>query len=72
MIQQQQEDMMAALANDVFNKRQRLIRASQTNVQLFDNRTAESLDAEYRTAESEYQQAKAAFARAMKGGYRHN
>ncbi|HEV7929581.1 MAG TPA: hypothetical protein VGP12_05545 [Nitrosospira sp.] len=69
---QQQEEMMAVLANDLFNKRQRLIRASQTNVQLFDNRSAETLDAEYRTAESEYQQAKAAFARAMNGGYRHN
>ncbi|MEN3293296.1 MAG: hypothetical protein V7642_2549 [Burkholderiales bacterium] len=69
---QQQEDMMAVLANDLFNKRQRLIKASQTTVQLFDNRSAESLDAEYRTAESEYQQAKATFARAMKGGYRHN
>lgn len=57
---------MALLANDLFNKRQRLIAASQSTVHLFDTRSAESLDAEYRQAESEYQQAKAAFARAMK------
>jgi hypothetical protein len=66
MIQSAQEEKMALLANDLFNKRQRLIAASQSIVHLFDPRSAESLDAEYRQAESEYQQAKAAFARAMK------
>lgn len=58
---------MASLANDLYNKRQRLIAASQTNVHLFDNRSAESLDKEYREAESEYLAAQAAFARAMNG-----
>jgi hypothetical protein len=72
MIHQAQEERMALLANEVFNKRQRLIAASQTIVQLFDNRSAESLEAEYREAESEYLQAKAAFARAMTGGSRAN
>lgn len=57
---------MALLANDLFNKRQRLIRASQATQQLFDDRTVQAADAEYRTAEAEYLQAKAAFARAMK------
>ncbi|MEN3367201.1 MAG: hypothetical protein V7606_4475 [Burkholderiales bacterium] len=57
---------MALLAHDVFAKRQRLIAASQSSVHLFDERSAESMEAEYRTAESEYQQAKADFARAMK------
>jgi hypothetical protein len=72
MIHQAQEERMALLANDLFNKRQRLIAASQTGVQLFDNRSAESLHAEYREAESEYEQAKAAFARAMNGVNRTN
>lgn len=72
MIHQAQEERIALLANDLFNKRQRLIEASRTTVHLFDNRSAESLEAEYREAESEYLQAKAAFARAMKGGSRAN
>lgn len=56
---------MALLANDLFNKRQRLIEATHSAVNLFDHRSAELLDREYREAESEYLQAKAAFARAM-------
>jgi hypothetical protein len=61
-----QEEMMAFMANDLFNKRQRLIKAGQAQVDTFDDRTAKALEAEYRTAEAEYREAKAAFARAMK------
>ncbi|WP_147375784.1 hypothetical protein [Noviherbaspirillum cavernae] len=60
------EDSMALLANDLYNKRQRLIRASQPGVDIVDAHTARALEAEYRAAESEYTEAKAAFARAMK------
>lgn len=66
-----QEDPIAHLANDLFHKRERLIRASRTDVEIFDNRSAQEMEAEYRTAQSEYLQAKAAFARAMKAS-RHN
>ncbi len=62
-----QQELMAAMANDVFNKRQRLIRASQTAIQVVDDHTANTLEAEYRSAQADYQAAKAAFARAMKG-----
>lgn len=66
-----QEEIMATLANDLFNKRQRLIRVGQSNVvAAIDERTAQALEAEYKTAESEYLEAKAAFARAMKADKR--
>jgi hypothetical protein len=60
-----QEEMMALLANDLFHKRQRLLRVAQSNVDLVDKATAEALEAEYLIAEAEYVEAKAAFARAM-------
>ena len=63
---QTQDEKIAALANDVFNKRQRLIRASQPCVETIDDRTMKALEAEYRAAEMEYLESKAAFARAMK------
>jgi hypothetical protein len=59
------EETMAKLANDLFTKRQRLIKAGQPGVEILDERTARAMEAEYRTAELEYQEAKAAFARAM-------
>jgi len=62
-----QQEILAAMANDLFNKRQRLIKASQPAVQVIDDHTASVLEAEYRSAEADYQQARAAFARAMKG-----
>ncbi len=58
------EEILAHLANDVFNKRQRLLQASQASAQMEGGDAA--LEAEYRAAELEYSQAKAAFARAMK------
>jgi hypothetical protein len=66
MMMQTHEEVMVRLANDVFNKRQRLIKVSQSNTTVIDNHTASILEAEYRTAELEYREAKAAFARAMK------
>ncbi len=60
------EETLALLAKDLFNKRQRLLALSQASIELFDERGAAELEAEYRMAEQEYQQAKAAFARAMK------
>ena len=60
-----QEELLAFLANDLFNKRQRLIRASQPSLGVFDDRTLEAMEAEYRAAEADYRDAKAAFARAM-------
>jgi len=65
MMIQTQDEIIAALANDVFNKRQRLIRAGQPCVETVDDRTMKALEAEYRVAESEYLESKAAFARAM-------
>jgi hypothetical protein len=70
MMIQTHEELIALLANDVFNKRQRLIVASQSNVTVIDDHTAQVLEAEYRAAESEYLEAKAAFARAMKADKR--
>ena len=61
-----QQDMLAAMANDLFNKRQRLIQASQPAIYAIDDHTANALEAAYRSAEEEYRAAKAAFARAMK------
>lgn len=63
---QTQDEIMAALANDVFNKRLRLIRASQPCLDAIDDRTMKALEAEYRAAETEYRESKAAFARAIK------
>lgn len=57
---------MAFMANDLFNKRQRLIQASQARIDVFEQRATEALDAEYRAAEAEYAEARAAFARVMK------
>jgi hypothetical protein len=65
-----QDDTMAQLANDLFDKRQRLLKAGQPNVEVVDSHTAQALEAEYRLAELEYRQAKAAFARAMKADKR--
>jgi len=60
------EEILAYLAKDVFNKRQRLLQAGQASVQMPGSDAAQALDAEYRAAELEYNQARAAFARAMK------
>jgi hypothetical protein len=60
------EEMMAFMANDLFNKRQRLLKLSQQHVLMSDAIKAQALEAEYRDAEAEYSEAKAAFARAMK------
>ncbi|WP_132260082.1 hypothetical protein [Paucimonas lemoignei] len=60
------EEMLARLAKDVFNKRQRLLQAVQASAQSQGSDIAPVLEAEYRAAEQEYSQAKAAFARAMK------
>ena len=43
----------------------KLLRAGQPAIDIVDERTAKALEQEYRTAELEYQEAKAAFARAM-------
>jgi hypothetical protein len=59
-------DLIATMAHDLFAKRQRLIKASQANMDVFDDRSAKALQEEYRRAEAEYLDAKAAFARAMK------
>ena len=67
---QEQDEMMAFLANDLYNKRQRLIRASRPNIDVFDDRTVQALEEEYQVAESEYAKAKAAFARAMRADKR--
>ncbi len=64
------EDIMSQLANDLFNKRQRLLKAGQSNLDIFDNHAAQALEAEYRAAEVEYRQAKAAFARAMSADHK--
>lgn len=58
---------MALLAQDLFTKRQHLLKAGQAMAEVFDPLTAKALEAEYRAAEQEYLAAKAAFARAMKG-----
>jgi len=60
------EELLAHLAKDVFNKRQRLLQAGQTSAQMPDSEAAQAVEAEYRAAELEYAQARAAFARAMK------
>ncbi|MES2538089.1 MAG: hypothetical protein V4632_19690 [Pseudomonadota bacterium] len=60
-----QEEILALLANDLFHKRQRLLQASQVNLDLADAASAEAFEVEYATAEGEYAEAKAAFARAM-------
>ena len=60
------EEILASLAKDVFNKRQRLLQAGQANAQTPGSEAAQALEAEYCAAELEYAQAKAAFARAMK------
>lgn len=60
------EATIAQLANDLFDKRQRLLKAGQSSLDIFDNHTAQALQAEYQEAEQEYRAAKAAFARAMK------
>jgi hypothetical protein len=59
------EEMMAFMANDLFNKRQRLMLINQHRLQTVDALAAEALEAEYRSVEAEYLEAKAAFARAM-------
>lgn len=59
------EEIIAFMANDVYNKRQRLIVAGQARIDVFDDRNAQALEAEYRAAEAEYMAAKAAFARAL-------
>ncbi|MGH8810333.1 MAG: hypothetical protein ACREX0_20840 [Noviherbaspirillum sp.] len=64
------EEMMAFMANDLFNKRQRLIEVNQQYLQMIDAVAAQALEAEYRIAEAEYLEAKSAFARAMKGDKR--
>lgn len=60
------EEMLARLAHDVFNKRQRLLQAVQASAQSQGSDLTPAVEAEYRAAEQEYSQAKAAFARAMK------
>jgi hypothetical protein len=60
------QEKMALLANDLFNKRQRLINVRQANPSMLDERAAQAFETEYRTAELEYAEAKATFARAMK------
>ena len=60
------EEILARLAKDVFNKRQYLLQVGQASAQLLDDDAVQMLEAEYRAAELEYSQAKAAFARAMK------
>lgn len=60
------EEILASLAKDVFNKRQRLLHAGQASAQTPGSEAAQALEAEYRAAELEYAQARAAFARAMK------
>lgn len=60
------EEILASLAKDVFNKRQRLLQAVQASAQMQDGDAAPALEAEYRAAEQEYSLARAAFARAMK------
>ncbi|RJG02856.1 hypothetical protein D3878_15765 [Noviherbaspirillum sedimenti] len=60
------EEILARLAKDVFNKRQHLLQVGQASIQQLDSDAALVLEAEYRAAELEYGQAKAAFARAMK------
>lgn len=60
------EEVLAHLAKDVFNKRQRLLEAVQASTQMPGSDAAQALEAEYRAAEMEYSQAKAVFARAMK------
>lgn len=60
------EETLAQLANDLFQKRQRLLKAGQPNSELVDSHTAQALEAEYRLAELEYRKAATAFARAMK------
>lgn len=60
------EELLAHLAKDVFNKRQRLLQAGQASVPMPGSEAAQALEAEYRAAELEYAQARAAFARAMK------
>ncbi|MDB5838074.1 MAG: hypothetical protein JWQ23_26 [Herminiimonas sp.] len=65
-----QEDLMALLANDVFAKRLRLIKAMQDRADVFDERSAHALEAQYRAAEAEYLDAKGVFARAMKADQR--
>ncbi len=59
------EEVLAFLARDVFNKRQRLLQMSAVSVNTLDSEAAQALESEYHTAELEYRQAKAAFARAM-------
>lgn len=63
-----EKEMMAHLANDLFRKRQRFIKASQAQAgtDAFDERSLKALEAEYKMAEAEYLEAKATFARAMK------
>lgn len=60
------EELLAHLAKDVFNKRQRLLQAGQASAHMPGTEAAQALEAEYRSAELEYAQARAAFARAMK------
>lgn len=67
-----QDDTMAQLANDLFNKRQRLLEVGQSSAEVMDDRSALELEAAYRAAEMEYSRAQAAFARAMKGDHKHN
>lgn len=64
------EELLALLANDLFNKRQHLIQVSQPVVDAIDERTLQGLEAEYEKAQAEYLEAKAAFARAMKADKR--
>jgi RecB family endonuclease NucS len=51
------EENIARLANDLFNKRQRLLKAGQCNINVVDRQTAEALETEYRIAEHEYHEA---------------
>lgn len=59
-------DSMALLAQDLFDKRQRLLQISQVGNRPIDAGAAQALEAERRLAQDEYLQAKAVFARAMK------
>jgi hypothetical protein len=60
------EEMMAFMANDLFAKRQRLLKLNLQHRQMIDVLAAQALETEFQTAEAEYLEAKAVFARAMK------
>lgn len=70
-INSMQDEIMAQLANDLFNKRERLLLAGQSSEEVVDEHTAQALEAQYRLAEIEYREAKAVFARAMNAELKH-